>query len=97
MFELPSVGGRDGMWFLALSSNGEHLLSIFKSRLVAGVGIARGYLYQDIPFDMHDLNLPVNHPNSGIRVYVMDLNLVRPGDRIWRRVPTLAHTLCSPD
>jgi hypothetical protein len=94
MFELPSVGGRDGMWFLALSSNGEHLLSIFKSRLVAGVGIARGYLYQDILFDMHDLNLPVNHPNSGIRVYAMDLNLVLPGDHIWRRVTNLGtHSL----
>jgi hypothetical protein len=76
VFKLPSVGGHDGMWFLALSSNGKHLLSIFKSFPMAGMGIARGYLYQDIPFDMHDLNLPVNHPNSGIRVYAMDLNLV---------------------
>jgi hypothetical protein len=64
------------MWFLALPSNGEHLLSIFKSRPMAGLGIARGYFYQDISFDMHDLNLPVSHPNSGIRVYAMDLNLV---------------------
>jgi hypothetical protein len=57
---------RDGMWFLALSSNREQLLSIFKSSPVAGLGIAHGYLYQGIPFDMHDLNLPINHPNSGI-------------------------------
>jgi hypothetical protein len=61
---------------------------------MASVGIARGYLYQDIPFDMHDLNLLVNHPNSGIRVYVMDLNLVRPGDHIWRRVTNIGtHSL----
>jgi hypothetical protein len=58
------------------------------------VGIAHGYLYQDIPFDMHDLNLHVNHPNSGIRVYAMDLNLVRPGDHIWRQVTNLGtHSL----
>jgi hypothetical protein len=56
---------------------------------MAGLGIARGYLYQDIPFDMHDLNLPLNHPNSRIRVYVMDLNLVRPGDHIWSWVTNL--------
>jgi hypothetical protein len=69
-------------------------MSIFKSRPMADVGLARGYLYQDIPFDMHDLNLHVNHPNSGIRVYAMDLNLVRPGDRIWRRVTNLGtHSL----
>jgi hypothetical protein len=94
VFKLPSVGGCNGKWFLALSSNREHLLSIFKSCLVASLGIACGYLYQDIPFDMHDLNLSVNHPNSSIRVYVMDLNLVRPGDRIWRRVTNLGtHSL----
>jgi hypothetical protein len=82
------------MSFLALSSNGENLLSIFKIRPLAGLGFIRGYLYQNIPFDMHDLNLPVNHPNSGIRVYAMDLNLVRPGDRIWRRVTNLGtHSL----
>jgi hypothetical protein len=89
VFKLPSVRGRDGMWFLALSSNGERLFVIFKSRPVAGLGIACGYLYQDIPFIMHDLNLPVTHPNYGIRVYVMDLNLVRSGDRIWRWVTNL--------
>jgi hypothetical protein len=77
------------MWFLALSSNGEQLFVIFKSCPMAGLGIARGYLYQDIPLIMHDLNLPVNHPNYGIRVYVMDLNLVRPGDHIWRWVTNL--------
>jgi hypothetical protein len=94
VFELPSVGASDGMSFLALSSNGEHFLFIFKIRTLAGLGFTHGYLYQNIPFDMHDLNLPVNHPNSGIRVYAMDLNLVRPGDRIWRRVTNLGtHSL----
>jgi hypothetical protein len=45
----------------------QHLLTICQFSKRSSVGIAEGYLYDDIPINMHYLDQPINHPKSCIQ------------------------------